>query len=79
MIKVIQIEHIKDHILNIKFDDGTEQILDFDKLIVFTGVAQALKDIHYFKNVIILRNGRSFGWENGYDCCADWAYDCTKY
>lgn len=73
MIKVIQIEHIKDHILKIKFDDDTENILDFDKLIDFKGVAEPLREINYFKNVMILRGGRSFGWENGYDCCSDWA------
>jgi hypothetical protein len=74
MIKIVKIEHIKDYILRIKFDEGTEKTLDFCSLTTFDGVAEPLKDTSYFKNVAILRNGRSFGWDNGYDCCADWAY-----
>ncbi len=74
MIKIIKIEHFKDYILRIKFDEGTEKTLDFATLTSFDGIAEQLKDPKYFGNVTILRSGRSFGWDNGYDCCADWAY-----
>jgi hypothetical protein len=74
MVKIIEIEHIQGYVLSVKFDDGSEKQIDFGGLITFDGIAAPLKDLHYFRNVSILRNGRSFGWDNGYDCCADWAY-----
>ncbi len=73
MNKIIQIYYKESYILNIFFEDGTNKELDFSKLIDFKGIAVQLKDIDYFKEVKILRNGRSFGWDNDYDCCADWA------
>jgi hypothetical protein len=73
MISIIKIRHIKEYILEITFDDNCVKRFDFEKLIVFNGIAEPLKNINYFKNVNILNDGRSFGWDNNYDCCADWA------
>jgi hypothetical protein len=73
MIKILNIFY-KDHYkLEISFDDGFSNILDFEKIINFQGIAKQLRDLEYFKTFKILRNGRSFGWDNDYDCCADWA------
>lgn len=72
LIKIIKITHIKNYILEISFDDNCVKQFDFEKLIVFKGIAEQLKEIDYFKTVEIINDGRSFGWDNGYDCCADW-------
>ncbi|MBX3042816.1 MAG: DUF2442 domain-containing protein [Candidatus Kapabacteria bacterium] len=74
MIKITNISHIENYLLKVSFDDNTSKILDFEKILEFKGMAQPLKNIDYFKSVKLLRNGRSFGWDNDYDCCADWAY-----
>ncbi len=74
MIKITDILHIENYLLKITFDDNTTKILDFEKILEFKGMALPLKNIDYFKSYKILRNGRSFGWDNDYDCCADWAY-----
>jgi len=73
MYKIKNINYIESYILNITFEDDYSKVLDFSKLIDFKGIAEQLKNIDYFKKVKILRNGRSFGWDNDYDCCADWA------
>ncbi|MBM2814295.1 MAG: hypothetical protein HW421_1057 [Ignavibacteria bacterium] len=73
MIKINKIEPTSDYILKLTFSDGFEKYLDFEKLIDFKGMAEPLKNIDYFRDVRIINNGRSFGWENEYDCCADWA------
>lgn len=73
LIQIIQISHIKDYILELTFDDGCIKQLDFSESITFKGITEPLKNIDYFKSVKIIFNGRAFGWDNDYDCCADWA------
>jgi len=71
--KIENITYLNNYTIKVLFDDGFCKELDFLKLIEFKGIAEQLRDIEYFKQVKILRNGRSFGWDNTYDCCADWA------
>ena len=73
MIRISNIVYQDDYVLKISFDDGYVKELDFENILDFQGLAAILKNKDYFKNVKILRNGRSFGWDNDYDCCADWA------
>ncbi len=73
LIKITQLRVLKNYILELTFSDGYIKQYDFEQLIEFKGVAAALKDKDFFKNVEIINNGRSFAWANGYDCCADWA------
>jgi len=72
-ISILQIRHVKDYILELSFDDNCTKQYDFLQLINFKGVAEPLKNVDYFKTVQIICNGRAFGWDNNYDCCADWA------
>jgi len=71
-IKLTNIEYISEHKLKLTFDDEAVKYLDFDKLIEYNGVAAPLKEQEYFKQVKIINSGRSFGWDNDYDCCTDW-------
>jgi hypothetical protein len=73
LINIIKIIHLKDYILEITFDDYCSKQFDFEQLIDFKGISKSLQNIEYFKTVKILDEGRAFGWDNGYDCCADWA------
>jgi len=73
LIKITNIRHVKDYILDVAFDDSCVKQFDFQQLVKFEGIAEPLKNVEYFKTVKILNDGRSFGWENNYDCCADWA------
>ena len=71
-ILIINIRHIKDYILEFSFDDECVKQYDFMQLINFKGISEPLKSIDYFKTAEIINGGRAFGWDNGYDCCADW-------
>lgn len=73
MITIAKVKHVEGYILEISFDDDCVKQFDFSKLISFTGMAEPLKNPEYFKTAEIISDGRAFGWENGYDCCADWA------
>jgi len=73
LIKIIKISHIKNYVLELTFDDNCVKQFDFKQLINFEGISEGLTNIEYFKTVEILNDGRAFGWDNNYDCCADWA------
>lgn len=73
LIKITKIRHINDFILELTFDDDCTKQFDFKQLIDFKGLAEPLKNVGYFKTAKILDEGRAFGWDNNYDCCADWA------
>jgi hypothetical protein len=72
-ILILKIRHVKDYILELTFDDNCIKQYDFSQIIDFKGISEPLKDIEYFKKVKIICEGRAFGWDNNYDCCADWA------
>jgi hypothetical protein len=72
-IKITEIKVLSGYILELTFSDNCTKRYDFEQLIEFKGIASALKDKNYFKKVEIINNGRAFAWQNGYDCCADWA------
>ena len=72
MIKILKVSYIKDYILEISFDDFCVKQFDFNELINFKGLSQDLKNTEYFKTVKIYNSGRTLGWDNNYDCCADW-------
>ena len=71
-ILIVNICHIKDYILELSFDDDCVKQYDFEQLISFKGISEPLLNLDYFKTAEIINGGRSFGWDNGYDCCADW-------
>jgi hypothetical protein len=71
-IIILNICHIKDYILEFRFDDDCVKQYDFAQLFTFKGISEPLMDIDYFKTAEIINGGRAFGWDNGYDCCADW-------
>lgn len=73
LITITRVHHIENHELEIHFSDGCVKCFDFAKIISFKGISQDLIDVEYFKTAHIQSLGRSFGWDNGYDCCADWA------
>jgi len=72
-IRILKITNIKNYILEIEFSDNCIKQFDFMQIINFNGIAEDLKNLEYFKNVKIIDDGRAFEWQNGYDCCADWA------
>ena len=73
ILKVTDVRHIKDHLLEVKFSDGCIKRFDFDKLNSYEGeMALPLKDVSFFSKVSIVANGGGIGWPNDYDCCVDW-------
>ena len=73
ILRVTEVKHIRDHIIEVKFSDGCDKQFDFDKLDSYRGeMGQPLKDVSFFSKVSIVANGGGIGWPNEYDCCVDW-------
>jgi hypothetical protein len=72
-IKITSVRYIRNHILEIDFNDYTTKRFDFSKLVNFKSeLGKPLKKIEFFKKVKVISHGRGIMWQNGYDCCADW-------
>jgi hypothetical protein len=72
LIKIADVKYMREHILEITFDDGCIKQFDFAELLEFKGLEQALQDVTYFRQVHLSLDQRRISWNNGYDCCADW-------
>jgi hypothetical protein len=73
MNKIIEIKHIEDYKLWIRFNDGESKIINFKNLIG-EGISSKLLDTEYFQQVKI-DNGGGIEWPNGFDFCPNYLKD----
>lgn len=64
---VVEVTHLGDHRLSLRFDDGVEGEIDLGSKLRFDGVFAPLKDPHYFARVRIERDGGTICWPNEAD------------
>ena len=72
ILKVINIEYIKDYIVKIKFNDNYEKIIDL-KNELDGEIFEPLKNIDEFKQFGI--NCNAISWDNGADIAAEYLYN----
>jgi hypothetical protein len=72
MIKIIEIQPDNDYAIQLWFNDGTNKIVDFSGELDISPLTQPLKDIVFFKQAKIYKNGRGIYWPNEYDVCPDY-------
>jgi hypothetical protein len=72
LIKITDIKHIQNYILEIAFDDGCIKRFDFAELFDFKGIQAALQNPENFVRVKVSEDRRRIYWNNEYDCCVDW-------
>ena len=78
-MRVKSIEYIKDYKLKILFKDNKNKIVDLESMIKeSSGIFSPLKDIDYFKKVILDDCRLSICWPNGADICPDILYKMGK-
>lgn len=70
----IQVEHIKDFVLHVEFDDGVVAELDFSPLVDGPGLFGELRNGSRFSQVRIDREAQTLAWPNGVDVCPDVLY-----
>lgn len=67
MVDVTRVDVIGPHRLRLAFDDGTEGELDFEGLVPFEGVFEALRDPENFARVRVDPSLGTIVWPNGAD------------
>lgn len=71
MIRITSLEPLADSLLLLRFDDGTEKLVDVKPFISNDVLTKPLADPTYFEKVRIYENGRGIFWPNEYDMCPD--------
>ena len=72
MIHIISLEALPDSFLLLRFDDGTEKLVDMKPFIGDDALTNPLQDAAYFRQVRLYANGRGVFWPNEYDMCPDY-------
>jgi hypothetical protein len=69
---VVRAEYVKDYVLDITFNDGTEKLIDISQW--FRGpIFEPLRNKAYFRKFFI--EGATVGWPNGADIAPETLYD----
>jgi hypothetical protein len=70
---IVRIEHKKDYVYEIEFDDGLTGCVDFTNWLDKGPVFQKLRDMELFKNAYV--NGGTISWPNGADIAPETIYE----
>lgn len=75
-MRVTKVEYIKDYKLRVFFSDKTVKLVDLkDTIQSNRGIFSPLKDLEYFKQVVLDDCQLSICWPNGADICPDVLYE----
>ncbi len=69
--RIVEARALKDYQLHLRFDDGTEGVVDVQKLVPFDGVFAPLQDRNYFQQVQVEPDFGAIYWPNGADLDPD--------
>ena len=72
--RVIDAKHIKDYTLYIRFSDGSEGEVDFEKELEGE-IFEPLRDIPYFKDFNVDQELHTVVWPNGADFAPEFLYE----
>ena len=72
MIHIVEIQPLPDAQMLLRFDDGTDKLVDVRPFIGTDVLTAPLADPSYFKRVALYPNGRGIFWPNDYDMCPDY-------
>ena len=67
MLRVVSVKHVRDYILEIKFDDDSGGELDISKFIPFDGVFDPLNRPEFFKRFRINKKWGTLEWPGNLD------------
>jgi hypothetical protein len=73
MPRVIEAKHVGGYSIKVKFNDGTEKLVDFTSYIGRGGIFSELKDKEYFKRFFVDLN--TVCWPNGADIAPETLYE----
>jgi hypothetical protein len=71
---VVSVQALPEHRLRVKFDDGTEGVVDVSAMVKFVGVFEPLTDQTFFDRVSVHPELRTVCWPNNADLDSDVLY-----
>lgn len=71
---IVAVIPLKDHTLQITFEDGLEGTIDIAQLIPFNGIFAPLKELQFFQQVTVSPELGTICWPNGADLDPDVLY-----
>ena len=74
MSDIVAAQPLEGHKLNLRFEDGSEGVVDVSQLVRFHGVFEPLKDLAYFRLVRVDPDSGTITWPNGADLDPDVLY-----
>ena len=69
---VTGVRHVRDHVLWVRFEDGTEGEVDLSAEL-WGAVFEPLKDVEFFKKASVAEYG-TIAWPNGADLAPEFLY-----
>ena len=70
MVAVTEAEPLEGHQLRLRFDDGSERVVDLTE-VLWGEMGEPLRDPEYFRLVRVDRELRTVTWPNGFDLDPD--------
>ena len=74
LLDVIEARYVRDFIVWVKFEDGTEGEVDLSQEL-YGPVFEPLKDVNYFKQVTVDPELGTIAWPNGADLAPEFLYE----
>lgn len=74
LVDVIEAKHVRDFVVWVKFEDGTEGEVDLSTEL-YGPVFEPLKDINYFSQVAVDPELGTITWPNGADVAPEFLYE----
>ena len=74
LIDVIEAKYVRDFTLWLKFEDGSEGEIDLSSEL-YGPVFEPLKDVNYFKQVMVDPELGTIVWPNGADLAPEFLYE----
>jgi hypothetical protein len=70
--QVSSVRHLHDYVLELRFSDGSNGLVDFrDRIVGRGGVFAVLEEIEMFRQVRVDPEAGTIAWPNGVDFCPD--------
>jgi hypothetical protein len=77
LVDVVAVRHVRDHVVWLRFEDGTEGEVDL-RSSLRGPVFEPLKDVEYFKQVRVDPELGTITWPNGADIAPETLYNRTR-
>lgn len=78
LVDVVEVKVTGPQSLWLRFDDGTEGVVDFATLLSFNGVFEPLRDPAYFASVRVEPDLGTIVWPNGADIAPERLHEAVQ-